>query len=95
MVDCLAIAYGTLRSLGATEYCAELKPQQNLTIHELTGKWYGAEIITHRETVYGVDYVPSDCIQIYIIEINEEVSGKNSIGNERKTNNETKSFDRW
>lgn len=73
IVDCLAIAYGQVKSLGAIEYCAEVRPQSNLTIHELTGRWYGVELITHRESVYG-DIVASDCIQIYITEINEEVS---------------------
>lgn len=73
MANCLAIAYGQVKLLGATEFCAELRPPTNLTIHELTGRWYGAELITHRETIYG-DGVASDCIQIYITEINEEVS---------------------
>lgn len=73
IVDCLAVVYGQVKSLGSTEYCAELKPQTNLTIPELTGRWFGAEMITHRETIYG-DGVASDCIQIYITEINEEVS---------------------
>lgn len=75
IVDCLAIAYGQIKSLGSTEFCAELRPQANLTIPELTGRWYGAEMITHRETIYG-DGVASDCIQIYITEINEEVSNE-------------------
>lgn len=73
IVSCLAIAHGQVKLLGSTEFCAELRPQSNLTIPALTGRWFGAEIITHRETVHG-DGVASDCIQIYITEINEEVS---------------------
>lgn len=73
IVHCLAIAHGQVNPLGSTEYCAELRPQANLTIAELTGRWYGVEIITHRESVHG-DSVDGDCIKIYITEINEEVS---------------------
>lgn len=72
ILDCLTIVYGQKKSLGSTEFCAELKPQKNLTIFHLTGKWYGAEVITHRESIYG-DNAAGDCIQINIAEINEEV----------------------
>lgn len=78
ILDCLAIVHGQVKSLGSTEYCAELRPQTNLTIPELTGKWYGVEIITHRESIHG-DSLDSDCIQIYITEINEEVSDENQL----------------
>lgn len=73
MLDCLVIIYGQMNSLGSTEYCAELKPQINLTIAQITGKWYVAEVITHRETVYG-ENLTGDCIKIVINEINEQVS---------------------
>lgn len=74
ILDCLAIAFGQMKSLGSTEYCAELKPQANLTISQLAGRWFGAEIITHRETVNG-NHADGDCVQIVIAEINEEVIG--------------------
>lgn len=73
ILDCLAIVYGQMKSLGSTEYCAELKPQMNLTISGITGRWFATEIITHRQTIYG-DNAAGDCIEIVITEINEEVS---------------------
>lgn len=73
--DCLAIVYGQMNPLGSTEYCAELKPQTNVTIPEITGRWYGTEVITHREMNY-IGNVAGDCIEIVIAEINEEVSGE-------------------
>lgn len=79
ILDCLAIVYGQTKSLGSTEFCAELKPQANLTIPEITGRWFGAEIITHRETIYG-DNAVGNCIQIYITEINEDVSDEIQLG---------------
>lgn len=79
ILDCLVIVYGQIKSLGSTEYCAELKPQVNLTIPEITGRWFGAEAITHRESIYG-DNAAGDCIEIYITEINEEVSNEIHFG---------------
>lgn len=83
----MAIVYGQTKSLGSTEYCAELKSQANLTIPEITGRWYGAEVITHRESIYG-DNAAGDCIQIYITEINEEVSDAIQITQLGESNNE-------
>lgn len=67
------LALGNAQNLGTAQYCTDLNPQSNLTIHKLIGTWFGAEVITHRDRV-SLDRSSKDCIYVVISEINYEVS---------------------
>lgn len=73
LIEFLVTIDGQKASLGSIEYCADLNPLSNLTIPNLTGLWYGLEVITHRESPLG-EKSNNDCISIEINRINQDVS---------------------
>lgn len=67
------LALGYSQMLGATQYCTDLQPQFNLSISKLTGTWFGAEMITHRDRTTG-EKSERDCIYVVISQITQEVN---------------------
>lgn len=66
-------ALGSAQNVGTAQYCTDLNPKSNLTIHKLYGTWFGAEVITHRDRV-SIERSTKDCIYVVISEISQEVS---------------------
>lgn len=64
---------GIGQELGSMQYCTDLQPKSNLTINKLTGKWFGADVITHMDRISG-ERSSRDCIYVVITEISHEVS---------------------
>lgn len=77
ILELIITVYGEKHSLGSIEYCADLKQRTNISISKITGTWFGAEIITHRENVIG-ERPNGDCIFIVIDKINRDVSESRS-----------------
>lgn len=73
ILELLTLIYGEKQSLGSIEYCADLKQRTNISISNIVGTWFGAEIITHRENILGERH-NGDCIHLVIEEINQDVS---------------------
>lgn len=61
--------------LGSAEYCTDLNPQQNINVQRLSGTWFGAEVITHRNVI-SEEKSSRSCIRVDIMEISQHVSGK-------------------
>lgn len=61
------------QELGSTQFCTDLFPQSNVTVSKLTGTWFGAEVITHRDRATG-ERSSRDCIYVVINEISHDVS---------------------
>lgn len=75
LVFCNLLVLGYGQVLGSYEYCTDLFPQPNVTVHKLKGTWFGTEVITHRDRVTGERSI-HDCIYVVISEISHEVSIK-------------------
>lgn len=54
-------------------YCAELSPQNFLSIPKLLGSWYGVEYVTHRNMISGERPLES-CIFVEIAAVEGSVS---------------------
>ncbi|XP_055299424.1 uncharacterized protein LOC129566997 [Sitodiplosis mosellana] len=73
LVFCIVLAVGYGQVLGSPEYCTDLIPQSNVTVHKLFGTWFGVEVITHKDRVTG-ERPSSDCIYVVISGITYEMA---------------------
>ncbi|KAJ6636016.1 hypothetical protein Bhyg_14603 [Pseudolycoriella hygida] len=60
--------YGTT---GSAQYCADLNPQNHLDISQITGMWYGSEVLQHRDSIDGEMMVES-CVTVHLKETTHE-----------------------
>ncbi|KAL9908677.1 uncharacterized protein ACN427_004224 isoform 1-T1 [Glossina fuscipes fuscipes] len=56
--------------------CQNIKPQHSVDIKQISGKWYGNEIIIHTQDLPGV-YQYHSCVIVYINDITEQMHDYN------------------
>ncbi|KAG4072092.1 hypothetical protein HA402_015591 [Bradysia odoriphaga] len=56
---------------GSAQFCADLNPQNHLDITQITGMWYGSEVIQHQSSYEG-DKLVDTCVTIHIKETTHE-----------------------
>lgn len=59
-------------NLGPTQYCADLNAKKDVNIQQISGTWFGNEVITHRDRISS-EYSSHACVYVVISEISYEV----------------------